>query len=319
MNYSVNLSRLTNGDLVTLAVALLVIFALFAVLLFTQRKYLRFLRRPPQYKIDKERYERLADEAVQHHAEAREGLRHADRLMELIRAGAGREVYVEHLVLHACCTPCTIKSYARLAAGQAVTREGKPVIADRITLLFYNPNIAPADEYERRRAALMNYCVDQHIEAVELEYEPSLWEEATAADQAVPGRCRQCYALRLNRAARWASEHGADALTTTLTISPYQLPDIIAEEGRKATAAVGLDYLDVDFSPDYRASQAAARVAGIYVQNYCGCLPSKREAAEQRVAKKAAKQSARSGSTLLAGDAEAGVSSVPTTEKPDAH
>ncbi|MCL2881519.1 MAG: epoxyqueuosine reductase QueH [Coriobacteriia bacterium] len=229
----------------------------------------------------------------------------------------------EHLVLHACCTPCTIKSYERLVSGQAVTRDGEPVDAARITLLYYNPNIAPIEEYERRRDAWVAYCAQQGIEAVELEYEPQLWEEATAPDQQVPKRCRQCYALRLGRAARWAAEHGADALTTTLTISPYQLPDIIAEEGRAAvkrcltlfpqdsraispprpvapsqTAFISrrkskeLWYLDIDFSPDYRASQNAARAAGIYVQNYCGCLPSKREAEEQRTQRRAARKAA---------------------------
>jgi len=290
VNFNVDISRLTNGDLVTLGVVLVVIFALFAVLLFTQRKYLKILRRPPQYKIDEERYGQMADEAAQYQAEAREGLKKADHLMELIRAGAGREVYCEHLVLHACCTPCTIKSYERLEAGQAATREDRPVIADRITLVFYNPNIAPADEYERRRDALMAYCEEHQIEAVELEYEPQLWEEATAAKPQVPGRCRQCYGLRLGRVARWAAEHGADALTTTLTISPYQQAAIIAEEGQKAATDAGLRWLDIDFSPDYRDSQAAAREAGIYVQNYCGCLPSKREAEAQRAARKAARR-----------------------------
>jgi len=206
-------------------------------------------------------------------------------------------VHVDHLVLHACCTPCTIKSYERLATGRAATRAGEPVSADHITLLYYNPNIAPVEEYEQRRAAWVAYCAQQGIEAVELEYDPQAWEEVTAADQQVPERCRQCYALRLGRAARWAAGRGADALTTTLTISPYQLPDLIAEEGQRAVENLrhepkGLRYLDIDFSPDYRESQNAARAAGIYVQNYCGCLPSKREAQEQRAARKAARKKA---------------------------
>jgi len=165
-------------------------------------------------------------------------------------------------------------------------------------LVYYNPNIAPAEEYARRRDALVTYCATQGIEAVELEYDPRSWEEATAADQQVPGRCRQCYALRLGRVARWAAEHGADALTTTLTISPYQLSSIIAEEGQRAVDGLRhepekLTYLDIDFSSDYRASQNAAREAGIYVQNYCGCLPSKREAEEQRAQRKAARKAAK--------------------------
>ena len=195
-----------------------------------------------------------------------------------------------HLVLHACCAPCTIKSCERLVAGQACLRSGEPVTADRITLAYYNPNIAPADEYERRRDALMTYCDEQGIEAHELEYEPQLWEEATAADREVPGRCRQCYALRLGKVAGWAQGHGADALTTTLTISPWQFGDIIAEEGGRAVETLSLSYLDVDFSADYRASQDAAREAGIYRQNYCGCLPSKYEAQAQRAARKAARR-----------------------------
>lgn len=212
----------------------------------------------------------------------------------------------EHLVMHACCTPCSIKSYERLADGLATTRSGEPVSADRITLAYYNPNIAPADEYARRRDAFVAWCAREEIEAVELEYDPLSWQEATAADLRVPGRCRQCYALRLGRVARWAAARGADALTTTLTISPYQLSDIIAQQGQRAVASAlacaqatpvqspaALTWLDIDFSPDYRASQNAARAAGIYVQNYCGCLPSQREAQELRAARKAAKEAAR--------------------------
>ncbi|MCL2324381.1 MAG: epoxyqueuosine reductase QueH [Actinomycetia bacterium] len=277
MNVRVDLSRLTNGDLVTLAVAFIVIFALFGVLLFTQRKYLGFLRRKPQYKIDEERYARLRAEAAENQAAARENLEAAALIVERMRSGRG-----SHLVLHACCAPCTIKSYERIQAGEACTREGEPVTAGRITLLYYNPNIAPADEYERRRDALLSYCAEAGIEAVELDYEPEAWEQACAADLSAPGRCRQCYALRLGRAAQWAAQHGANALTTTLTISPWQLADLIAEEGKKAAEAAGIRYLDIDFSPDYRASQQAAREAGIYRQKYCGCLPSKREAEEQR-------------------------------------
>jgi len=256
---------------------------------------------------------------------------------------------VEHLVMHACCTPCTIKSYERLASGRAITREGEPVSASRITLLYYNPNIAPAEEYERRRDAWVAYCARQGIEAVELEYEPQLWEEATAADLQVPGRCRQCYALRLGRAAAWAAQHGADALTTTLTISPYQMSELIAEEGQKAVLAmspsscVGRDdlgappsqiassitapaaplrYLDIDFSSDYRASQNAARAAGIYVQNYCGCLPSKREAEEQRAQRRAARKKTSVGDDALGmPPVELGSTSVgrvdPSAERPE--
>jgi len=204
---------------------------------------------------------------------------------------------INHLVLHACCTPCTIKSYEWLASGQAMTRSGETLSCERVTILYYNPNIAPADEYARRRDALMAYCADHDIKAVELEYRPELWDAATAAAPQPPERCRACYRLRLDAAAAWATQAGADALTTTLTISPYQLADVIAEEGQRAVAASAPDgslrYLDIDFSPWYRESQNAARSAGIYVQNYCGCLPSKREAEAQRAARRAGRKAAK--------------------------
>lgn len=84
-------------------------------------------------------------------------------------------------------------------------------------------------------------------------------------------RCRACYRLRLEEAARTAVEGGYDALTTTLAVSPYQFTDVIAEELEQAAAAAGIQAVFQDFRPYYDEATRISRELGMYRQNYCGC------------------------------------------------
>jgi len=87
MNFNIDVSHLSNTDMVTLAWILGIILIVFVILLITQRKYLASMRRKPQYKVDAEHYEELATEARQNNADAREALKQADYLMALSREG----------------------------------------------------------------------------------------------------------------------------------------------------------------------------------------------------------------------------------------
>jgi predicted adenine nucleotide alpha hydrolase (AANH) superfamily ATPase len=180
-------------------------------------------------------------------------------------------------------------SVANVVEGpQSTGQQSRPVTFDRITAIYYNPNIAPRDEYERRRDAFVTYATERAIDYVVLDYDPATWTAATLDDLSFGARCKQCYALRLGVVADWARAHGADALTTTLTISPWQNHEAIATAGA-AVAGSGVTYLPFDLRPLYREGQQAARDLGIYRQNYCGCAYSQQEAEEQRAARKAKK------------------------------
>ncbi len=188
------------------------------------------------------------------------------------------------IALHACCGPCLLEPFDSLAAE-----------ADEVVVVYANPNIHPAEEYARRRDTLVAYAEDAHIRVVELRYDPSAWLEQVgplANDR--EARCRACYRLRFGMVAEWAAANGMDALASTLTVSPYQNPEAIAEEGGRAAAAVGLAYLERDFRPAYPEATRRSRELGMYRQNYCGCLMSDVEARAERAARKAAKE-ARKG------------------------
>jgi hypothetical protein len=93
--------------------------------------------------------------------------------------------------------------------------------------------------------------------------------------------------------ALWAAQNGYDAVATTLTVSPYQDAESISEEGRRACESAGLLYLERDYRGLYGQATRRSREYGMYRQNYCGCLMSEVEAREERVAKKARRQSGR--------------------------
>ena len=195
-----------------------------------------------------------------------------------------RSTRPRRLLLHACCGPCLIEPLELLAAE-----------AEHVTIVFANSNIHPAEEYERRRDTLRAWAEPLGVELVELEYDPAAWA-ITVGPLARAGaeRCRACYALRLGEAARYAADHGFDALATTLTVSPFQDALAIAQEGKRAASEVGIRYLDRDFRAHYGEATRRSREAGMYRQNYCGCVLSDVEARRDREARKAAKARERS-------------------------
>lgn len=189
------------------------------------------------------------------------------------------------ILLHACCGPCLLEPYDALAAQ-----------AD-VDVCYANPNIHPLAEYERRRDTLFAYAMDAGIRVTEVAYDPSLWTAAVAAaGDDRRARCRACYRLRIGIVAAEAARDGYDAVATTLTVSPYQDPESIREEGERACAEHGVSFLATDFRERYPEATRRSRELGMYRQNYCGCAPSVVEAAEQREARKVARKAARAAS-----------------------
>lgn len=206
----------------------------------------------------------------------------------------------QRLLLHVCCGPCST------APLRTLRERGVEV-----HLHFANANIAPRSEYEHRRDTAQAYAESLGLPFAEGTYEPKRWAEAMCAipedkrvstDGITPPeeRCRACYRLRFKEAAAFAASHGFDALGTTLSVSPYQYTHIIQEELERACAEAGIVPFFEDYSPLYPETITASKEAGLYRQDYCGCLPSKGEAdagraqrAEERQARKARRAHAR--------------------------
>ncbi|MDY0088190.1 MAG: epoxyqueuosine reductase QueH, partial [Coriobacteriia bacterium] len=121
------------------------------------------------------------------------------------------------------------------------------------------------------------------VEVVESVYEPESWEAATADVRDDPEtRCPRCYAMRLDLVAAEGERLGCDALATTLSVSPYQNLDAINAAGERAAGRHGLTWLAEDYRARYPEATRRSREAGMYRQNYCGCLPSMAEAQAER-------------------------------------
>ncbi|MBQ3000013.1 MAG: epoxyqueuosine reductase QueH [Clostridia bacterium] len=178
------------------------------------------------------------------------------------------------LLLHACCAPCSSYVLEYLAPHF------------EITLFFYNPNISPAEEHRKREEELRRLVdemgLSERVKIIVGDYEPERFEELAKGREALPeggARCRDCYRLRLAKTAKLAAELGFDYFTTTLSISPHKRADWLNEIGAEEAEANGTNYLPSDFKKKngYRRSCELSVEYGLYRQNYCGCVYSKKE------------------------------------------
>jgi len=177
---------------------------------------------------------------------------------------------VSRLLLHACCGPCLLVPYDELA------------LSHRVEVIFFNPNIHPEAEYQRRRDTLKDYANQRGIKVHEPGNEPDLWANAIRAVETESAiRCSRCYELRLEMTARYAAERGFDSIATTLTVSPYQNQEALRAAGIEAAARFGLAYHHKDFTDSYPIAIKRSRELGMYRQNYCGCAFSLRSAASR--------------------------------------
>ena len=177
--------------------------------------------------------------------------------------------------LHACCGPCSLEP-VRLLKGYG----------HDLTIGYMNSNIHPAGEYRHRLQTLLDWAAGEGVPVVEGEYDPALWTAAVGSPdtwgEGHVERCRACYRMRLQAAARYAADNGYEALSTTLAVSPYQFTQVIHEELESVAAEYGLAVVFEDFRPYYPEATRRSRELGMYRQNFCGCGPSKAEAAAER-------------------------------------
>lgn len=169
------------------------------------------------------------------------------------------------VLLHICCAPCANQCVDVLRG------EGHGV-----TGFWYNPNIHPFTEYRSRRNTLRQYAAFIDLPLVE-QNDYGLRPFVRAVCEDIPGRCVKCYEMRFQRAAQYAAEHGFDAFTSSLFISPYQKHELMRETAEQAAASWGVSFLYRDFRPYFRAGQERARELGFYMQKYCGCIFSEEE------------------------------------------
>ena len=193
--------------------------------------------------------------------------RELDQIIEeLLRDGR-----VPRLLLHSCCAPCS--SYVLEYLSKYF----------EITVLYYNPNIYPPEEYELRvgeEERLIEGMPFLHkVTMIRGRYEPEeFYRVARGLEREPEGgrRCERCYELRLREAAREAKDGGFDFFTTTLSISPLKPAGKLNEIGEMVGKEYGVAYLPSDFKKrdGYKRSIELSKEYGLYRQNYCGCVYS---------------------------------------------
>ena len=178
------------------------------------------------------------------------------------------------LFLHACCAPCS--SYVL----EYLTKYFK------ITIFYYNPNIYPEAEYQKREAELKRLISEmpctKEVALVDLPYVPEEFFTAVRGLEHIPEggeRCFVCYEMRLREAAEMAKQLKLDYFTTTLSISPLKNAEKLNEIGERLAAEYGIPYLNSDFKKrgGYQRSIELSHEYGLYRQDYCGCVFSKQE------------------------------------------
>ena len=185
------------------------------------------------------------------------------------------------LVLHACCAPCSSAVLEKLSEDF------------RIIVFFYNPNIAPEAEFARRADEEERLVREMGLADVRVargEYDAAAFYAAVRGHEGDPeggARCGICFEQRLAATARYAAQVGADYFTTSLSISPLKDARRLNEIGAAAAAKYGVKYLYSDFKKKngYARSLELSRQYGLYRQDYCGCVFSKREAEDRRAAR----------------------------------
>ncbi|MBN1484975.1 MAG: epoxyqueuosine reductase QueH [Chloroflexia bacterium] len=171
------------------------------------------------------------------------------------------------LLLHACCGPCT--TYPALHLRQQEFA---------VSAFWYNPNIHPFAEHERRREALRQFAGAIDLPLIEWpDYEMVEFLRAVAGREAHGQRCRICYRMRLERTAQAAQERGFAAFTTTLLISPYQDEDLIRAIGEEAGRTSGVEFYYERLRRGWSERGRLAKVHELYRQDYCGCIYSEWE------------------------------------------
>lgn len=186
------------------------------------------------------------------------------------------------LLLHICCAPDEAWVVHTLNADY------------RLRCFFCNPNIQPADEYEKRLAEARRTAGHFEVPFSAADYAPAEWESAVAPYGHTPEggeRCEHCFTLRLRETARFCKQLGWPRFTTVMSVSPHKKIDMLNRVGEKTAGESGVEYVPFDFKKKngFLGSIALSRELGIYRQDYCGCRLSRAER-DERVRRKTSQQ-----------------------------
>jgi predicted adenine nucleotide alpha hydrolase (AANH) superfamily ATPase len=171
---------------------------------------------------------------------------------------------MKDLLVHSCCAPCLTSVKERL----------EPTY--NLAFFWYNPNIYPFSEHEKRKNELYKIRGRQCMNSYDYELEHQRWREYIRGFECEPEggeRCGRCFEFRLKKTAEYALQRKYDLFTTTLTVSPHKNSKVISKIGQQVADASTVNFLSEDFKKKdgYLRSIQLSSLLGLYRQNYCGC------------------------------------------------
>ena len=179
----------------------------------------------------------------------------------------------KRILLHSCCAPCS--SHVITFLTQYLD----------ITILYYNPNISPRDEYEKRKKEQIRLIKEintkNKLDIIDCDYDNDKYEKLIKGYEHCEERgqrCTICFNLRLEKTAELAKEHNYDYFGTTLTVSPYKNEQLINMIGLNLEKKYNIKWLASDFKKEngYKDSIELSKKYNLYRQDYCGCKYSKK-------------------------------------------
>ena len=192
---------------------------------------------------------------------------YANKLKEII----DKLDYKPKLLLHSCCAPCS--SYVITYLYDYFD----------ITILYYNPNIYPYEEYKKRKDEQIRLISNfKGVKIIDCDYDNDIYNEIIKGLENEPergSRCTKCFYLRLDKTGEIAKKNNFEYFGTTLTVSPYKNAKLLNEIGEDISKKYDIKWLYSDFKKNdgYKKSIELSKKYDLYRQDYCGCIYSKRD------------------------------------------
>ena len=179
------------------------------------------------------------------------------------------EMSDKKLILMSCCAPCSCGAIKQLAYGEI------PGIDDFI-VMFFNPNIFPESEYQKRLNEQIKYCEKLGVKYVVGDYNHDAWREHVRGLENEPergARCSKCFAYRFCFAREYAKKHGFNAIASVFGVSRHK--DQSQVDSAADESCGDIKYLPIKWNEELR--NQINRESDFYRQNYCGCEFSMRK------------------------------------------
>lgn len=173
----------------------------------------------------------------------------------------------EKFLLLSCCAPCSCAVISKLAEQ-----------GEDFAVVFYNPNIRPLAEYEKRRLENQKLCEKYGVPFISLEYDNRRWCELTQGLEDLPERgrrCSICFHMRLKRVMEYAKANGYAAVASVLGVSRYKNLEQVNQAAAQASAETGVPYLQIEGRKGGMQELRSRLITelNLYSQDYCGCKP----------------------------------------------